>query len=177
MADLIDIEELQRTFQEANQDDTPIAVSTPSNQAVIGDPLKQGTTEPQDYELVFWLPVQGQPPAGAQLVMNGNAYVQVVKAKQKFITQRIGRKVRSYASTIAMAFMKFNEDGSSDLYTSNELMEVYAVFDDKVIDACEKMLVTVLGINEDLIQYITDMSLMENCSKLIRNNPSFFQAD
>lgn len=178
MSDVIDLSEIQKAFEDANQDDTPIAVSTPSGSQVIGDPVKQGITQPKDYEMVFYLPiVNGKAPQGAEIVLDGKAYVQRVKAKEKFISQRIGRKVRSYASTIAMAFTKFREDGTSEVFTSADLMEVYMLFDDDVIDACEKMIVTVLGVSEDLIQYITDESLMHTCSELIKNNPAFFQVD
>jgi len=51
------------------------------------------------------------------------------------------------------------------------------VFDDSVIDACEKLVGEVLGIPEHLTAYITDVSLIENCGKILRENPSFFQVD
>ena len=53
----------------------------------------------------------------------------------------------------------------------------WEVFDDNVINACEKLLGAVLGVSDSLLQYITDESLIENCSKLLDNNPSFFQAN
>ena len=58
-----------------------------------------------------------------------------------------------------------------------DLIKVYEVFDDNVIDACEKLLGSVLGVSDSLIQYITDQSLIDNCAKILENNPSFFQAD
>lgn len=178
MTSTIDLSEIQKAFENANSDDTPIAVSTPSGNQVIGNPLKQGVTEPKTYEMEFYLPVlNGNVPQGAELVLGGKAYKQKVVAKEKFISQRIGRKVRSYASTVAMAFMKFKEDGTSELYTSADMMEIYRLFDDSVIEACEKMIVTVLGVSDELIQYITDVSLMQTCSELINNNPAFFQVD
>lgn len=178
MADLIDIAELQKTFAEANQSDEPIAVSTPSGSYVLGDTTKAMSTSPKDYELEFYLPIpDGGAPAGAELVMDGRAYSQKVVAKEKFITERIGRKVRNYASTVAMAFLKFQETGESEIYTAEDLMAIYAVFDDSVIDACEKMVVTVLGVSDSMIEYITDASLMKACAQILKNNPSFFQMD
>ena len=108
--------------------------------------------------------------------MGGSSYKQVINADQKFITARIARRVRNYASTITLAFTKFNEDGDSEIYTVDDLLKVYEVFDDNVIDACEKLVGTVLGIPDHLMQYITDTSLIETCTKIIENNPSFFQA-
>lgn len=178
MADKIDIQELVKAFQEANQDDTPIAVQTPSGNSVIGDTVKQGTIEPQSYEMTFWLPVvNGEAPAGAELVMDGKAYVQKVVAKEKFITAKIGRHVRSYASKVAITFTKFKDQGDSEIYTVDDLLEIYSLFDDDTIEACENMIVAVLGISNELVQYITTESLIETCAKLIANNPSFFQID
>lgn len=84
MSDVIDLSEIQKAFEDANQDDTPIAVSTPSGSQVIGDPVKQGITQPKDYEMVFYLPiVNGNAPQGAEIVLDGKAYVQRVRAKEK----------------------------------------------------------------------------------------------
>lgn len=177
MAEVIDLEKLQNSFQEANQADTPIAVSTPSGSHIIGDTTKQGTTTPQDYTLEFWLPVvNGQYPEGAKLERDGEVYVQEVVAKQKFITQRAGRKVRNYASTIAVAFVDFKEEGFSEIYTADDLLKVYQLFTDDVVEACEKLVCEVLGVSENLIPYITDRSLFGTVGKIMTNNPGFFQA-
>lgn len=177
MSNIIDIEKLHKSFSEANQDDTPFAVTTPSGSVVNGDPAKYGSTSPKDYTLEFYLPVQGEVPAGAELVMGGSAYRQLVTAKQKFISQRIGRKIRSYASTVAIAFTKFHGDGNSNIFTVEDLVEVYAHFDDDVIHAFESIVSEVLGISPHLMEYITDTSLIENAAKIMENNPGFFQAD
>ena len=118
-----------------------------------------------------------QTPADAELVMDGKAYKQIITAKEKYITPRIARKVRNYASTVAMSLIEFKDQGESDIYTAEDLLKVYAVFDDNVIDACEKLVISALGIPEHLSQYATDESLLATCSALIRNNPSFFQID
>ena len=176
---ILSIEELakmQDSFIEATQTDTPVAVQTPTSSVVNGEPTKIGSTEPKDYTLVFYLPVPKEgAPAG--IVMDGKAYKQVVHAEEKFVSPRIARKVRHYASTLALAFTDLKEDGSSEIYTVEDLIKVYEVFDDNVIDACEKLLGSVLGVSDSLIQYITDQSLIDNCAKILENNPSFFQAD
>lgn len=177
MADIIDIEALQASFIKANQSDEPFAVTTPSGSVVSGNTVKYGTTTPKDYVLEFYLPVAGDIPDNAELVMDGKAYRQMVTAKERFITQRIGRKVRSYASTVAIAFTKFEVDGSSSIYTADDLLEIYSHFDDSVIDAFEKIVSEVLGISEHMMQYITDVSLIDTASKILENNPGFFQAD
>lgn len=178
---ILSIEELakmQDSFIEATQTDTPVAVQTPTSSVVNGEPTKIGSTEPKDYTLVFYLPVPKEgAPAGTEIVMDGKAYKQVVHAEEKFVSPRIARKVRHYASTLALAFTDLKEDGSSEIYTVEDLIKVYEVFDDNVIDACEKLLGSVLGVSDSLIQYITDQSLIDNCSKILENNPSFFQAD
>ena len=80
-----------------------------------------------DYELEFWLPVpEDFDPAGSdlELVMGGTAYVQRVEAKQRFISARIGRRVRNYASRVAitllisrkMALQKFTQRKISSSY-------------------------------------------------------------
>ena len=85
--------------------------------------------------------------------------------------------MRNYASVISIAFTEFKEDGSTEVYTPEDLFKLYELFDDDVIDACEKMVVEVLGVPSHLAEYITDMSLINACGDILRNNPSFFQID
>lgn len=172
---VLSISELQKSLSEATQTDEPVAIDTPTGNVVNGDSTKFATNEPASYTLTFWLPVSNGVPEGAKLVMGGTAYEQKVEAKAKFITARIARKVRSYASTITLAFTDFKDNGDSALYTPEELLKIYSLFDDEVVSACEKLLESVLGVDHSLMEYITDMSLVENCSKVIQNNPSFFQ--
>lgn len=175
---VMNIEELQKSVIASTQSEEPVAIQTPTGNVVNGNSLLTGTNEPKDYKITLWLPIQnGVVPEGAEVVMNGTAYVQEVVAKQKFISAQVARKVRNYASIITMAFTKFEENGDSSLYTPEDIIKVYEIFDDNVINACEKMVTTVLGINDNLVQYITDTSLMDVCSQIIQNNPAFFQAN
>lgn len=172
-----ELSKLQENFQDAIQSDTPVAIQTNTTSVVNGDSTKIGSITPKDYSVTLWLPIVGQAPAGAEIVQDGKAYVQEVTAKEKYITPRIARKVRNYASIISIAFTDFREDGSTEIYTPDDLFKIYEVFDDTVIDACEKLVGEVLGIPEHLTAYITDVSLIENCGKILRENPSFFQVD
>ena len=176
---IMSIEELakmQEKVIDATKSDAPVAIETPTTSVVNGDPSKVQSIDPKNYTVELWLPVTSETPATAERVMGGSAYKQLINADQKFITARIARRVRNYASTITLAFTKFNEDGDSEIYSVDDLLKVYEVFDDDVIDACEKLVGTVLGIPDHLMQYITDTSLIETCTKIIENNPSFFQA-
>ena len=176
---IMSIEELakmQDKVIEATKTDAPVAIETPTSNVVNGDSTKVQSIDPKNYTVELWLPVTRETPKDAELVMDGTAYKQFVNADQKFITARIARKVRNYASIITLAFTNFKEDGDSEIYTVDDLLKVYEVFDDNVIDACEKLVSVVLGIPEHLMQYITDTSLIETCTKIIENNPSFFQA-
>lgn len=177
---IMSIEELQKTqeaFIEASQTDEPVAIETQNESIVNGDSTKVGTNTKKDYEVTLYLPIRGKAPEGARIVMGGTSYEQKVKATQRFITPRIARKVRSYASVVAIAFTDFSEDGATQIFSVEDIMKVYEIFDDEVISACEKLVASVLGINEDTIQYITDTSLMEVCYEILKNNPSFFQED
>ena len=176
---ILTIEELtkmQDKVIDATKSDAPVAIETPTTSVVNGDPSKVQSIDPKNYTVELWLPVTAETPATAERVMGGTAYKQLINADQKFITARIARRVRNYASTITLAFTNFKEDGDSEIYTVDDLLKVYEVFDDNVIDACEKLVGTVLGIPDHLMQYITDTSLMETCTNIIENNPSFFQA-
>ena len=159
---ILTIEELakmQEKVIDATKSDAPVAIETPTTSVVNGDPSKVQSIGPKNYTVELWLPVTSATPATAERVMDGTAYKQFVNADQKFITARIARKV-----------------GDSEIYTVDDLLKVYEVFDDDVINACEKLVGTVLGIPDHLMQYITDTSLIETCTKIINNNPSFFQA-
>ena len=176
---ILTIEELtkmQDKVIDATKSDAPVAIETPTTSVVNGDPSKVQSIDPKNYTVELWLPVTAETPATAERVMGGTAYKQLINADQKFITARIAHRVRNYASTITLAFTNFKEDGDSEIYTVDDLLKVYEVFDDNVIDACEKLVGTVLGIPDHLMQYITDTSLMETCTNIIENNPSFFLA-
>ena len=170
-----ELSKLQEGFREATQSDAPVAIQGNARALVNGDSSKVGNISPKDYTVTLWLPIIGEAPAGAEIVQDGKAYVQEVTAKERYITPRIARKVRNYASIISIAFTEFREDGSTEIYTPDDLFKIYEVFDDSVIEACEKLVGEVLGIPEHLTAYITDVSLIENCGKIMRENPSFFQ--
>lgn len=172
-----ELKQLQGGFTEAVQSDEPVAIQTPTNNVVNGNPTLTGSNGPKNYTLTLYLPVNASTPKDAKLVMGGTAYEQQIVAEQKFITARVARKVRNYASIIAMAFTEFKEDGETELYTVEDILKVYEIFDDNVIDACEKLVFTVLGLPEHLTQHVTDTSLMQVCTEILRNNPSFFQND
>lgn len=172
-----ELSKLQNSFVEATQTQEPVAIQTATSSVVNGDSTKIGSASPKDYTVTLWLPIIGKAPEGAEIVQDGHAYIQEISAKSKYITPRIARKVRNYASIISMAFTDFQENGDTDIYTPEDLFKVYEVFDDNVIDACEKLVGEVLGIPEHLTEYITDVSLMTNCAKILRENPSFFQID
>lgn len=172
-----ELSKLQGSFIEATKTEEPVAIQTPTASVVNGNPALAGSNTPRNYKITLYLPVTEQTPADAELVMDGKAYKQIITAKEKYITPRIARKVRNYASTVAMSLIEFKDQGESDIYTAEDLLKVYAVFDDNVIDACENLVISALGIPEHLAQYATDESLLATCSALIRNNPSFFQID
>ena len=172
-----ELAKMQKAVEEATQSDAPVAIETPTPAVVNGDPSKVNHTDPKNYTIELYLPVNDSTPKDAELVMGGTAYKQLVSAEQRFISARIARKVRNYASIITMAFTNFQDEGNSEVYTAEDLLKIYEVFDDNVIDACEKMVSVVLGVPEHLVQYATDISLIENCTKIISNNESFFQND
>lgn len=171
------LKEMHGAIEGATQSDEPVAIQTDNVSVLNGDSTKMGANYPIDYNIVLYLPVTDSTPKDANLKMNGTCYEQIVTAEQKFITPRIARKVRNYATTVAIAFTKFEENGSSEIYTVEDIFTIFQLFDDNTIEACEKLISNVLGIPEHLLQYITDESLMENCVKVIKNNPSFFQED
>lgn len=172
-----ELAEMQKSFTEATHSDEPVAIQTPTTNVVNGDPRKTGLNISRDYTLTLWLPVTEDTPKDSEFVLDGTSYIQEVKAKQKRITPSVARRIRNYASTIAIAFTEFKEDGTSELYTAEDIMKVYEVFDDDVINACENMVKLVLGVPDSVVEYITDVSLMETCSLILKNNPSFFQND
>ena len=107
---IMTIEELakmQEKVIDATKSDAPVAIETPTTSVVNGDPSKVQSIDPKNYTVELWLPVTSATPATAERVMDGTAYKQFVNADQKFITARIARKVRNYASIISIAFTDF----------------------------------------------------------------------
>lgn len=177
---IMSIEDMKKAYEaytEAVNTDEPVAIETPTGNVVNGSPSLVGSNNPKNYKVTLYLPILGEAPEGARIVMNGTSYEQIIEAKEVFITSRIARRVRNYASVVALAFTEFKEDGTSNVYTPQDLLKVFQLFDDNVIEACEKMVSVVLGIPENLIQYITDVSLITVCKEILANNPSFFQED
>lgn len=172
-----ELKEVQKSFIEATQTDEPVAIETPTGNHINGDTTKYGLVTPKDYEITLYLPIVGKAPEGARVVLGGKAYEQKVQAKERFISARVARKARNYTSIVAMAFTGFQEDGSSEPITVEDVLKSYALFDDTVIDACEKLVSVVLDIPHEYVQYITDTSLMKTCYEIIKNNQSFFQED
>lgn len=181
MTRILSIDELakmQSQVVNATESDEPVAIQTPTESVVNGNPLNTGSVTPKDYVLRLYLPKHLYSMSlGAKESKDGKCFIQDLKVKEKFINSHISRVSRSYASKVAIAFTDFKEDGTSELFSADDLLKVYETFNEEVINACEKLVSTVLDVPENLVNYVSDVSLMENCSLIIKNNPSFFQDD
>lgn len=174
---LEEVANMQGNFTSATQTDEPVAISTPTNNIVNGNPQLTNTNEPKDYKVEFILPVTEATPADAEFLYNNTAYRQIVTVKQKFISSMIARRARHYSAYIASVFTDFKELGDSKIYTPDEVVRVYENFTEEAQKACENLVKIVLGIPDHLMPYITDLSIINLSGEIIKNNKAFFQID
>lgn len=175
---IVAISELQKAYIGAVNTDEPVAVELPTGGEVNGDPALMGMSGLEDYVLTLYLPIpQEGIPEGKREVMNGSFYEDFLTVKERTITPKIARRLRHHVSIVAVAFTKFETNGETSLYEIEDLMEVYKRFDDEVITACEEIVKQVLGLNDTVIEYLVDTSLLAVVTDIIKKNQAFFQID
>ena len=162
--------------EEASNSDAPIVVETEESKTVTGDTTQVGDTEPSDYLVNFHLPKDLAEQVGVTGTELSDHSISVnLPFEGKIISPRKARKLRNDIINTAQLFVEFKDDGTVEVSDPKNVIQFYREFTEEVIDSCEKVVSTVLDIPDELMEYISDIGLLDAVVNIIKRNPGFFQ--
>lgn len=146
------------------QDSTiPFPVVQDDTIAVVGDANK---TENKKYDYTIRFCIPHKTEKGLEVTTKDKEY------KDVYITPRQQATLQKVMVEFLMYFRKPNkEDGSVADYTQDELNQIIASMDEKITDDMYMLVGTVLGVDEDLREYMMPSSVLSALNKIIRNYP------
>lgn len=156
-----DFELIEGGIKEAEKDDTPFLVASDDTLAVVGDANKTQLNK-HDFEIVFRTPPE-EP---------GGSYNNVKKKFENvYITPRKETRVLRLITSMMPYFKGVTPEGEvRDLEADEKIMILQSVADE-AFDHMYDLVAFVLGIDEELKEYMTPVSVMKAALQIIEGYP------
>lgn len=164
-------DELLKTYDELNDrleaapdSPVPFPVVKDEKMSVVGD-ANETEINKRDFVIEFRFPegiANGEKVAGGVLKR--------VEYKNVFITPRRSGKVVASLCRLLPFFRKLAEDGEHS-FTREEVEEILALYGDEFIDNMYDLVAKVLQIDENLVDYMTQKSVINASVKIFTDYP------
>lgn len=162
--------QLKEAREKAMEDTTPFPVMKDGDLAVVGDANKTEINK-HDFKLTFLAPNK-----------DGEYEEKVVEYKDVWLKPRQAVTVQRLMTALQPLFYKIKENGSVAELTNDEMLEVVKQYEGNVLDQIYYLVAVVLGVNEQLIDYIEPNSalaafhqIMLSFSDVVKASDSFFE--
>lgn len=143
-------------------ENVPFAVVKDQNIAVFGD-VNETAIQKRDYTIQFQFPVETSD--GVQYKYHEKVYKDVfIKPIQQTKVVRLLAQLYPYFKTVV--------DGEVKELSDEALINIVASMEDRVIDTMYTLVAQVLGIDEELKDYMMGGSVITAAIQLIKSNPS-----
>jgi len=175
------VEELEALLADAKNDDTPTVVPTLDEDVafnVVGD--VNAVKELDNSYTIKFIEV---PETIAKSLKNiddviigesGLASFTMTRSVPTFSPMK-RTQIQSAATQLILLFNKLNENGTMEANTQEEQEEIFAKLGDEGITIFYNFVSNALGIDKSVYEYMEPVSVMENLTTIITNNPDFFQ--
>lgn len=147
--------QLKEARDKAMEDTTPFAVMKDGDIAVVGDANKTEITK-QDFTLVFLIPGD-----------DGKYHEHPVAYKDIYLKPRQAVTVQRLMTALQPLFSKVKPGGDIEDYTQEEMIELANEFEGQVMDQLYHLVGYVLGVNKELVDFITPNSVLEAYGKIM----------
>lgn len=147
--------QLKEARDKAMEDTTPFPVMKDGDLAVVGDANKTKVNK-QDFSLTFVVPDE-----------SGEYKEHVVEYKDIYITPRQAVTVQRLMTALQPLYSKVKKNGSIEDYTQDEMIELANAFEGQVMDQLYRLVGFVLGVNAELVDFITPNSVIEAYRKIM----------
>lgn len=155
-----DYDNIEQALQDAEKSDTPFLIASDDELKVVGDANKTELNL-HYFEIAFRLPLE-----------DGGAYRKVKKAfKNVYITPRQDIKVLKAVTSLLPYFKAARANGEVERLTEGEKAYIYESLSDEAYDIMYDLVALVLGIDDELKNYMMPGSVMESVVKIISGFP------
>lgn len=169
---------VKNELENASEDTKPIAMVTDEAVAVKGD-VNDIEVKPHDYSLNFVVPKSmGKDIEGAKKLETG-FYLITIEYKDVLPTVKDNVKLTSAGMQLMPFYNKLEENGNIEKMSDEEaLRTIFVNLEDEIVDALYRLVKVFLGVDEELVPWITPGSVLKTGADLIHDFPHVFnQAD
>lgn len=163
------LKEISQALDAAEEDTTPYPVVADGNVNVVGDANKT-EIQKHTFTVSFRFPKGIIPDEGADEV--GETWcLKRVKFPDVYITPRQDLAVLNAVVNVLPFVRNILENGKVEKMSNEEMLVIGATMSNQAIDAMYNLVMRTLGIEEDLGQYITAVSVLRNTAEILRAFP------
>lgn len=153
---------INQALEQAEESTTPFVMAD-EEIAVVGD-ANDTETSKFDFKVTFRIPKEG-----------GGSETKTKEFNNVFITPRKELKAEKALIPVISYFRK-TEGPEVDKLNDEELFNLAISIDDEFLDYAYDLVAIVLGIDEDLKEYMEIASVLENTAQIMRAFPSMVNA-
>lgn len=167
MADIItqeDLIKLKEAKEKAMDDTTPFPLMKDGNLAVVGDANKTEIKK-HDFVISFIFPDE-----------NGEYQKKDVEYKDVFLKPRQAVTVQRLMTALMPLIYKVKEDGAIAEMDDDEMLEVLRMYEGNVIDQIYRLVAVVLGVNNELVDFMDPTSVLTAFHKIMKLFPDMIKA-
>lgn len=162
MANALTQEELlkmKEAVDSASNSTIPFPIVKDNTVAVAGDPNKTELNK-QDFTISFRIP-DGQ----------GGYISKDVEYKDVYLTPRRALTASRLITSLMPLFRNAKSDGTVGDYTEEEMIVLVNSLDENVIDLMYKLVASVIGVNDELVEFMIPRSVLDAILKILTVYP------
>lgn len=156
--------QLKEAREKAMEDTTPFPVMKDGDLAVVGDANKTEINK-HDFIVKFIVPDE-----------NGEYHEHAVEYTGIYLKPRQAVTVQRLMTALQPLYSRVRTDGSIEDYTDEEIIQVASAFEGQVMDQLYRLVGFVLGVNEELIDYMAPNSVLDAYTKIMKMYPDMVKA-
>lgn len=156
--------QLKEAREKAMEDTTPFPVMKDGDLAVVGDANKTEVKK-HDFVLRFIIPDE-----------NGEYKPVDIKYEDVWVKPRHSVTVQRLMTALQPLFYKVQENGKISEMSSDEMLEVVRLYEQNVIDQIYRLVAVVLGVNDELVDFIEPASVIKAFNKIMLLFPDMVKA-
>lgn len=156
--------QLKEARDKAMEDTTPFPVMKDGDLAVVGDANKTEVSK-HNFNITFIVPDE-----------NGKYVEKEVVYEDVYLKPRQAVTVQRLMTALQPLYSKVKPGGKIEDYTPEELIELANAFEGQVMDQLYRLVGYVLGVNEELVDFMAPVSVLEAYSKIMKLYPDMVKA-
>ncbi len=156
--------QLKEARDKAMEDTTPFPVMKDGDLAVVGDANKTEVNK-HDFVLTFVIPDE-----------NGEYSEHDVEYKDIYLKPRQAVTIQRLMTALQPLFSKVRPGGKIEDYTQEEMIALASSFEGQVMDQIYRLVGFVLGVNEELVDFMTPVSVVNAYKKIMKMYPDMVKA-